>query len=66
MPKHSIAAGCSTASGEGYSLHKFPQNKVLYSYAQNEPKPLSAIEVTGMVPRPAQCYALSIFTRNAS
>ena len=24
MPRRCIAAGCSTASGEGYSLHEFP------------------------------------------
>ena len=26
MPRHCVAAGCSTASGEGYSLHEFPSD----------------------------------------
>lgn len=26
MPRRCIAAGCSTASGEGYSLHEFPRD----------------------------------------
>ena len=30
MPKRFVAAGCSTASGQGYySLHEFPRNKAL-------------------------------------
>ena len=29
MPKRCVAAGCSTAGGEGYSLHKFPQDEAL-------------------------------------
>ena len=26
MPRRCVAAGCSTASGEGYSLHEFPSD----------------------------------------
>ena len=26
MPRRCVAAGCSTASGEGYSLHEFPRD----------------------------------------
>ena len=29
MPKRFIAAGCSTTSGEGYSVHKFPRSETL-------------------------------------
>ena len=29
MPKHYVAAGCSTTSGEGYSVHEFPRNEAL-------------------------------------
>ena len=29
MPRRCIAAGCSTASGEGYSLHEFPRDDSL-------------------------------------
>ena len=29
IPRHCVVAGCSTASGEGCSLHEFPQNKTL-------------------------------------
>ena len=31
MLKHCVAAGCSTASGKGYSLHKFPQDEALHA-----------------------------------
>ena len=29
MPRHYVAAGCDTKGGMGYSLHGFPQDKVL-------------------------------------
>ena len=29
MPRHCIAAGCNTATGEGYSLHEFPRDEAL-------------------------------------
>ena len=31
MPKRCVAAGCSTTSGEGYSIHEFPQNEALHA-----------------------------------
>jgi len=30
MPKHCVAAGCSTKGGEGYSLHEFSREKSLH------------------------------------
>ena len=29
MPRHCVAANCSTTSEEGYSLHEFPQDEAL-------------------------------------
>ena len=29
MPRHCIAVGCNTVSGEGYSLHAFPLDQGL-------------------------------------
>ena len=29
MPRRCVAAGCNTASGEGYSLHSFPRDQGL-------------------------------------
>ena len=29
MPKRCVAAGCSTTSGEGFSVHEFPRNEAL-------------------------------------
>ena len=29
MPRHCAAAGCSSVSGEGYSLHEFPSDDAL-------------------------------------
>ena len=31
MPRHCIAAGCSTVRGEGYSLHEFPHDDGLHA-----------------------------------
>ena len=31
MPRHCVAAGCNTKSGEGYSLHVFPREQDLHA-----------------------------------
>ena len=31
MPRHCVAAGCNTKSGEGYSLHGFPREQDLHA-----------------------------------
>ena len=42
MPKHSVAAGCSTANGEGYIAYiNFLKTR---HYMRNGPKPLSVID----------------------
>ena len=63
MPRRCIAAGCSTSTGEGYSLHEFPRDDSTRAKWTRAVKRFGGI---GMDLRRAQCFAPSTLNLNAS
>ena len=56
MLGHCTAAGCNTASDEGYKLHEFPRDDLLYAKLVQA---VSVIKVTEMVLQQVQCYCIA-------